>query len=95
MKDEDIKIEYPDSVRNDIERESYRKYIVKKTERELWQSLSFREKISEFFNGPEPILAKQYRMEHFWKPLWQLFIACCIIYTLLHILKIGPLPDGY
>ncbi len=95
MKNEDIKIEYPDSVRNETERKSYRDYYIKKVKKERRQSLSFREKILEFFNGSEQALAEQYRMEHFWKPLWQLFVVCCIIYTILHIFKIGPLPDGY
>lgn len=61
------------------------------------EEITPKEKFSIFTNKErEARRARElWRKEYIWKPLWQLFVVCCIIYTILHVLKIGPLPDGY
>lgn len=73
--------EYPDYIRDEMERASYDKYIAAVHERERWQALSWREKARE-------IIQKEWRLEK--KSLWYLFLAICVIYTVLHVLHIGP-----
>lgn len=75
-------IDYPLTARTEMERESYRKYINTEHKKERWNSLSWKRKMQVTFS-----------INNFWKPFWKLFLAVCVIYTVLHVLDIEPLSQ--
>lgn len=82
---EEMNVYYPEAEEFEIGSVEWRKYITKMEELKRRSILSTREKLSEFFNGPSSAYAPDYRKDHFWKPLWRLFLTICVIYTIMNI----------
>ena len=49
--------------------------------------------LPSFKKREERLVLERWRMETVWKPLWQLFLAICVVYTVMHVLHI-PAPSA-
>jgi len=76
--------EYPDYVRDEMERTSYDKYIAAVHENERWQALSWQEKTWK-------VLQREWKLNK--KSLLYLFLAFCVGYTVMHVFRIIPSQD--